>query len=258
MEITGAEAEFAGEAARSWLGGSGRESAQTKNQSRLTSAATIENESFANLPVAVQRKILQRQLMKLGVAADFELIERLRKSPGKNVSVSAGLAVARDAAGKIELFDASEPFEKKYNEIELKLKLSGRAGRANFGGRKFNFVLKKSNGSRGRSPHQPGTEFFDADMIGDEIFLRHWRAGDRFRPMGMKSPVKLQDLFVNAKIPRAQRRDLVLAATAAGEIFWVENLRIGDRFKLTPETRRRLVWNVSNLPEEFALQRRAE
>jgi hypothetical protein len=30
--------------------------------------------------------------------------------------------------------------------------------------------------------------------------------------------------------------------TRHGEIFWVEGLRMGERFKLTPRTRRRLVW----------------
>jgi tRNA(Ile)-lysidine synthase len=88
-----------------------------------------------------------------------------------------------------------------------------------------------------------GREFFDADKVGDKIILRHWRAGDRFQPIGMASPVKLQDLFVNAKIPAAQRRELVLATTARGEIFWVEGLRISERFKLTPATRRKLRWS---------------
>ena len=77
--------------------------------------------------------------------------------------------------------------------------------------------------------------------------MRHWRPGDRFQPIGMKSAVKLQDLFVNAKIPAARRRVLVLAATAAGEIFWVEGLRMGEKFKLTPETRRQLRWNWSKI-----------
>ena len=85
-------------------------------------------------------------------------------------------------------------------------------------------------------------EYFDADRIGGEIVLRHWRAGDRFQPIGLNSPVKLQDLFVNAKIPAARRRDLTLAATANGDIFWVEGLRISENFKLTPETKRRLIW----------------
>jgi hypothetical protein len=58
----------------------------------------------------------------------------------------------------------------------------------------------------------------------------------------MASPVKLQDLFVNAKIPRAHRRRLLVATTAAGDIFWVEGLRIGERFKLEAKTRRTLRW----------------
>jgi hypothetical protein len=58
------------------------------------------------------------------------------------------------------------------------------------------------------------------------------------------SSAQLQDLFVNAKIPVSRRR-LVLAATLTGEIFWVEGLRIGEWFKLTPETRRKLAWQWS-------------
>jgi len=49
-------------------------------------------------------------------------------------------------------------------------------------------------------------------------------------------------LFTNAKIPRDRRRNLVVAANADKEIFWVEGLRIGEHFKLTPQTRRQLVW----------------
>ena len=57
----------------------------------------------------------------------------------------------------------------------------------------------------------------------------------------MPQAVKLQDLFTNAKIPRERRRELLLA-TANGEIFWVEGLRMAERFKLTVETKRRLIW----------------
>ena len=95
---------------------------------------------------------------------------------------------------------------------------------------------------------KPKTELFDADQVGDTIILRHWRPGDRFQPIGLRAATKLQDLFVNAKIPRGRRRALVLAATARGEIFWVEGLRIGERFKLSAQTARTLAWQWSNLP----------
>ncbi len=200
---------------------------------------------FDKLPPVLQRRILQQELLVARLTPDFDLIEQLRASAGKFVSINSKLSVARDAGGKIQLANLQEHFGKKFIADELKLNLSGRAGRVEFGGLDFCWTLKKFDGSRGRSPHQ--TEFFDADKIGGEIILRHWRAGDRFWPIGLKSAVKLQDLFVNAKIPAARRRNLVLAATAGGEIFWVEGLRISEKFKLTPETKRQLVWNWSKI-----------
>jgi tRNA(Ile)-lysidine synthetase-like protein len=89
----------------------------------------------------------------------------------------------------------------------------------------------------------PGSEWFDADRVGSSVILRHWRPGDRFQPSGLAAPAKLQDLFVNARIPRARRQRLTVATTRGGEIWWVEGLRIGERFKLCPETTRRLWWS---------------
>lgn len=222
MEIVGAETEFAGEAARKWLARPGV--------------------GFENLDAAVQRKILQSRLVAAGVMADFELVEQLRARPGNFASLSMDLSVARDPSGKIQL---RRHFPAGFNPAALNLKLRGRAGEAEFGGRQFGWKFQKSNGLRKRWPGRE--EFFDAGRVGGEIRLRHWRAGDRFQPIGMKAAVKLQDLFVNAGIPAARRRELVLATTARGEIFWVEGLRIGERFKLTGETTRQLVWKRPKL-----------
>ncbi len=230
MEIVGAEAEFASAAARNWL----------ENKSVKRKAESVNG--FDQLSVAVQRKVLQRQLIPAGMPADFELIEQLRQSPGKFVSVGSGLSIARNGDGKITLRKHAAA---AFNADELKIKLSGRAGRFELGALEIYWAVKKYSGSRGRSPHQ--TEFFDADKIGGEIILRHWRAGDRFQPIGLKSAVKLQDLFMNAKIPAARRRELVLATTGTGEIFWVEGLRIGEKFKLTGQTRRQFVWKQSKM-----------
>jgi tRNA(Ile)-lysidine synthetase-like protein len=106
----------------------------------------------------------------------------------------------------------------------------------------------RRTGSRGRPPRQ--TECFDADRVGGQITLRHWRPGDRFQPIGLKSAVKLQDWFVNQKIPRTRRRELIVAVAEAGGIFWVEGLRIGERFKLTPQTMRRLIWHWQRAGKE--------
>jgi hypothetical protein len=63
----------------------------------------------------------------------------------------------------------------------------------------------------------------------------------------MPSPVKLQDLFTNRKIPREQRHDLVVVTTGAGDLVWVEKLRISERFKLSKSTIRHLQWRWKRL-----------
>ncbi len=215
MEIVGAESDFVGVA-----------------------AGLVAENNFEKAGIAIQRRILQSRLAQIGVASDFDLIEQLRGSAGKYVSVGSARSVSRDADGRLKL---REEQVKEFNANELEMKLSGRAGEVNFNGVKFNWSL--GSGSRGRSPHRIGREFFDADRIGKKIILRHWRAGDRFQPIGLKSAVKLQDLFTNAKIPRDRRRDLVVAQVAEGEVFWVEGLRISECFKLLPQTKRILVCN---------------
>ncbi|MEI8288465.1 MAG: tRNA lysidine(34) synthetase TilS [Verrucomicrobiota bacterium] len=227
MEIVGAEAEFTGAAARNWL-------------SRKSAPAM----TFDKLPVAVQRKVLQQRLNEAGVAVDFDLVEQLRQAAGKFVSIGPDFSVARDAAGKISL--RKHP-DNAFKADELKIKLSGRAGRVRFGSGDFEWAWKAFGGSRNRPVQRPGPESFDADKVGGTIILRHWHAGDRFQPIGLKSAVKLQDLFVNAKIPARRRRELVLATTGTGEIFWVEGLRIGEKYKLTSRTRCRFVWKQSKM-----------
>ncbi len=247
MEIVGAEADLAGETARQWLRSGGRESAQTKSQSRLTSAATNEIENFAGLPFAIQRRVLQLQLTELGVAPDFDLIEQLRESPEKFISVSSSLSIARTADGKL---DCKKPAVSGFNANESSVNLAGRAGDVEFDGVRFGWRLEAGANSLRRSGRK-ACEFFDADKVGGKITLRHWRPGDRLRPIGLKSAVKLQDLFMNRKIPRDRRRELTVAAAENGEIFWVEGLRISENFKLTSQTQRRLVWHWRRLADEI-------
>jgi tRNA(Ile)-lysidine synthase len=243
MEIVGAEADLAGETARQWLRSSGRQSAQTKSQSRLTSAATIEKESFASLPVAVQRRVLQLQLSEAGVPADFELIESLRQSADVQVNLGPQLSVLRDATGMVSLRSAPPS---GFNANETAVNLAGRAGDVEFDGVHFGWRLE-TGANFARPPGWKACESFDADKVGGKITLRHWCPGDRLQPIGLKSPVKLQDLFTNRKIPRARRRELMVAVAENREIFWVEGLRISENFKLTSQTRCRLVWRWRRL-----------
>ncbi len=233
MEIAGAEAEFV---ARS----SEREFAQISNQSRLTPAAMAN--SFSDLPIAIQRRVLHRQLTKRGLAAEFELIESLRRMPNQFISVGPKISAARDESGDIRLRPESEP---EFNTGERAVKVTSRPGKICFGGCRLEFRVHAAKANQSLltpAATRIKRELFDADKVGGKIILRHRRPGDRFQPIGLTSAAKLQDLFVNAKIPRDRRRHLVVAEAAGGDIFWVEGLRIAEGFKLTRATKRVLVW----------------
>ena len=239
MEIVGAEAELAGETARRWLV-SKRKNERAPRPARRGEGGLRPGEGtvFKDLPVAVQRRVLQLQLTDLGVTPDFELIESLRQSANVPVNLGPERSVLRDATGMVSLRLAPPS---GFNANKTGVNLARRAGNVEFDGVRFGWRLE-TGANFARPPGRKACEFFDADKVGGKITLRHWRPGDRFQPIGLRSSVKLQDLFTNRKIPRARRRELMVAAAANREIFWVEELRISENFKLTPQTKRRLVW----------------
>ena len=246
MDIVGAEADLVGGIARQWLVSRQKNKRAPRpiplparrGEGGPRKAGPGEGIVFKDLPVAVQRRVLQLQLSEAGVPADFELIESLRQSADVPVSLGLQLSVFRDTTGAVRLRLARPSV---FNPNEMVVKLAGRAGEVTFDGVRVRWRLDALKRFK-RPAARPACESFDADKVGGKITLRHWRPGDRFQPIGLKSPVKLQDLFTNRKIPRARRRELMVAAAENREIFWVEGLRISENFKLTPQTKRRLIW----------------
>jgi tRNA(Ile)-lysidine synthetase-like protein len=356
MDIIGEEAAFAAQQAREWMAGSSPEGGERVAKTPIpllqsgalrpgTGRAPVpgpgpravlarsgsEGEGrravtpFAELPVALQRRCIQLQLLAQGLEPDYELVEQLRTRPNRAVTVGqtptagafpkepgewktssqplsrplsdwplsgkvgdegcdkgaesgfwgealadsqTGLAgqrpepegsppgarrvvsVLRDAQGSVRLSQA-EPA--RFRLAALEQDLSEKAGEVLFEGLRLSWrIIGRPQASGLRPPAcsslgQPGREFFDADRVGTPVVLRHWQPGDRFQPIGMPVPVKLQDLFTNEKILPGQRHELIMAATAQGDLFWVEGLRISERFKLRQSTKRRLQWTWERL-----------
>ena len=86
-------------------------------------------------------------------------------------------------------------------------------------------------------PSDAWTALLDADRTGKKLHVRGWEEGDRFVPLGMGGRKKLQDFFVDAKVPRDQRGSVPLLVSG-GQIAWVVGFRVDERFKVTDSTRR--------------------
>ena len=218
MEISGAEAEFVLESAQRWR----------------------ENPAgdFAALHPALQRQVLMLGLIGLGITPDYDLIERLRLNPDTPIQISPALRVSRDRAGTLHKAPSrNTPFAHDQRIVPI----TGPSGTVAFGGLNIGWDVR-TRASPAVPRRAAGREFFDADRVGTPIVLRHWQPGDRFHPIGSNNAVKLQDLFTNLKVPRGERRQRVLATTSKGDIFWVEGLRISERFRLDKTTHSRLKW----------------
>jgi len=208
---------------------------------------------FDELPVALQRRCLQLQLLGHGIAPNYDLIEELRLSVDRPVSVRAlspalnsdlnRFFALRDSAGLVRLHRAAPT---GFESGSMTVNMEAKAGEFVFDGSRISWRLNPRKFLGSLKP-RAGSEIFDADKVGAWVLLRHWQPGDRFQPIGMKSAVKLQDLFTNARIPRSQRRRLMVALTTAGDVFWVEGLRISERYKLSKSTIRRLQWRWQRL-----------
>lgn len=79
----------------------------------------------------------------------------------------------------------------------------------------------------------------DRDRIDGPLTLRSWQRGDRFRPLGMSGTKKLQDLFVDEKVPPSERCRVPLVCDRRG-IVWVVGLRLSEDYKVAQATRRAL------------------
>jgi tRNA(Ile)-lysidine synthase len=233
--------------------------------------------AFEDLPVALQRRCLQQELLALGIVPNYELVEQLRLNTDLPVVLSrqagsssaantlkrghqtpaapqnqqrsgageAGpMAAIRDSRGGVQLRQIQRP--PAFNSGRREVVLGSQPGRVLY----ENMEIRWRIGSKLplQAPNGAGRrEFFDADRVGDIIALRHWQPGDRFWPSGMPKPVKLQDLFTNQKVSRKRRHDLIMAVTEQDEVFWVEGMRISERFKLTNQTKRCLQWRWQRL-----------
>lgn len=154
----------------------------------------------------------------------------LRKEPSKEEQPAASFQSARP---ETILFPSPDPID--LPEWGLRLSVSLHRNREN------------------RPAFSTCAASFDFDRISNPLTLRRWRTGDYFVPAGMGGKhKKLQDLFVDAKVPKSQRASIPLLTCPEG-ILWVVGLRIDDRFRATEKSKEVLIVEAHALDRPASL-----
>lgn len=92
---------------------------------------------------------------------------------------------------------------------------------------------------------------FDEDALKLPLTIRTRQPADRMEPLGLNGTKKVQDMFVDAKIPRSQRDSWPLLVDAEGSIIWIPGVHRA-RAALVHDHTRRIVHAVIQQVEDTA------
>jgi tRNA(Ile)-lysidine synthase len=94
-------------------------------------------------------------------------------------------------------------------------------------------------------PKSFNTVYIDSDKIKNELVVRTREQGDIFSPIGMRGSKKLKDYFIDKKIPR-EKRDQVMLLADGDEIVWILGSIISEKYKITSDTQNVIVLSCNN------------
>ena len=79
----------------------------------------------------------------------------------------------------------------------------------------------------------------DADLVRPPLTVATRKPGDRMRPLGLSQPKRLQDILVDAHIPRHVRDNLPVVSDGE-EIVWIPGVTVAESKRVTAATHRQL------------------
>lgn len=220
------------------------EIATTKTLMRLITRKTDESiELFLtplmNIDKAILRRVLRRALGEIGAERGIELvhiddiIHLINESrSGDVITLPKGIRAIKSYSTL--LLTKGEKTGIQPQDIEV----PGTISLDETGLTLISELLDKSTENNGRD-----VSAFDYDSLTSPLKVRKRKDGDFFYPAGFGKRKKLQDFFVDEKVPR-EMRDSVPIVVSGEDIIWVAGYRADDRFVAKEGTKRFLVLKI--------------
>ena len=208
----------------------------------------VDRALFRRQPVAIRRRLAVTLARRLGVA-DMPFA-RIEAAAGFIADGATGEKF--DLGGGIELQNGrrltkplTEPTAVETAQLNLAL-----PGVTNALGRVFRTrLLDRRPASNLQAYCTPKRQVFDAEDAGTDLEVRRRRPGDAFTPLGMTGTKKLQDYFVDARVP-AFERDAQILLTGNGRILWIVGGAISAHAAVKKTTKRFLEVDILDGAQE--------
>ncbi|MGI6494673.1 MAG: tRNA lysidine(34) synthetase TilS [Kiritimatiellia bacterium] len=183
-------------------------------------------------PLALRRRVVRLALMEWGTASGFDVVARVLALadglPGARLALGPARFAERTAAGlrfREWAPPPAVPPPPRVLPIPGETRWGGLRARVEFGS-----GIVRDTGPLGRVPAMCSLSRLEVERAGG-LLLRARLPGDRIRPLGMEGSRKVQDVLVDAGVPR-EERDGVPILCAGGEVAWIPGYRIARRFAL--------------------------
>ena len=207
----------------------------------------LNGRSLLDLHPALQRRLLRLAIERLqenlqGIyAGHIEAICKLLASgtSGRSIQLAGGLWALLEEEFLVLSREPRESLPAIQEDLHQTMDGPGRYQFQSFE-LAFSFENVRSSVDAASFPDDPGTIWVDAGKLKWPLFLRFWKNGDRFHPLGLEGSKKLQDFFVDSRVPRRERGRVPLLCDQE-KICWVVGYRLDDRVKVTPQTQQILI-----------------
>jgi tRNA(Ile)-lysidine synthase len=197
----------------------------------------IDGRGLNQLPAALARRIVRQAIEAGGATPSFRDIEavralaRSRKTRG-HLDLD-GLQIEK--AGSVVRFGGGESMEPPA-AFEYPLAVPGVVTVIETGATIL-ASLKRGPAVRPILGEPESVAVLQAEAVTLPLTVRSRRPGDRLRPLGSPGSRKLQDLFVDRKVPGFARDRVPLVVDHSGRIVWVVGHVIADECRVTrPES----------------------
>jgi tRNA(Ile)-lysidine synthase len=192
-------------------------------------AGALKLTALAGFPLALRRHVVRTAGESLGLQLEFVHVEDILQVAcdaelGKSGSLPGGWVVSRNAT---ELrFDRAAPIGKTNMDYEYSLRVPGRIKVAETG-TWFEAALVSARVGGGYNPDH----LLDSTLLGKELRVRNWRAGDRFWPVHTKAPKKIKELLQELRISGSERK-LWPVVVHGADVVWVRGFPVPGRLRI--------------------------